>query len=82
MSKELEKAATKYAKDYDGMQWEKDRVELAFIKGAESQASKELIIENLLDDIEMNLDDWCRTPLVMATKFRDKQFKQFKQEKK
>jgi len=26
----------------------------------------------LLDDIEMNLDDWCRTPFVMATKLRDK----------
>ena len=28
-------AAKKYADDYDGMQWEKDRVEIAFIKGAE-----------------------------------------------
>lgn len=26
-------AAKKYADEYDGMQWEKDRVEIAFIKG-------------------------------------------------
>tara|TARA_R110000868_G_scaffold128010_2_gene335944 strand:- start:2429 stop:2668 length:240 start_codon:yes stop_codon:yes gene_type:complete len=76
MSKELEKAATKYAKDYDGMQWEKDRVEIAFIAGAKSQAAKDQLMQDLLDDIEMNIDDWCITPLVMATKFRDKQFKQ------
>ena len=32
------------------------------------------LMKELLDDIEMNLDDWCRTPLAMATKFRDKKF--------
>lgn len=74
--KSIEEDAAKYANDYDGMQWEKDRVEIAFIKGAKSQAAKEYIMQQLIDDIEMNLDDWCRTPLVMTTKFRDKQFKQ------
>lgn len=69
----IEQAAAKYANDYDGMQWEKDRVEIAFIKGAKSQVAKDLIMQNLFDDIEMNFDDWCRTPVVMATKFRDKQ---------
>ena len=32
-------AAKKYADDYDGMQWEKDRIEIAFIKGAEYSKS-------------------------------------------
>jgi len=32
-STSIEEAAKKYADDYDGMQWEKDRVEIAFIKG-------------------------------------------------
>jgi hypothetical protein len=31
----IEEAAAKYARDYEGMQWEKDRVEIAFINGAE-----------------------------------------------
>lgn len=37
---------------------------------------KDQLMQDLLDDIEMNIDDWCRTPLVMATKLRDKQFRQ------
>jgi len=37
----IEEAAAKYAKDYNGMQWEKDRVEIAYIKGAKSDAAKE-----------------------------------------
>ena len=42
----IEQAAAKYANDYDGMQWEKDRIEIAFIKGAQSQSRE---IEELKD---------------------------------
>jgi predicted nucleic acid-binding Zn-ribbon protein len=53
MTQTIEEAAAKYANDYDGMQWEKDRIEIAFIKGAQSQsreieelqASKENLIK-------------------------------------
>lgn len=38
MTQTIEEAAAKYANDYDGMQWEKDRIEIAFIKGAQSQS--------------------------------------------
>jgi len=71
----IEEAAEVYSKKSSNSVFQENH-KLDFIAGARHQEEK--LLQDLLDDIEMNLDDWCRTPLVMATKFRDKQFKQEK----
>jgi len=40
----IEVAAAKYANDYDGMQWEKDRIEIAFLAGARA-VDRELLFD-------------------------------------
>jgi len=90
----IEEAAAKYANDYDGMQWEKDRVEIAFIEGAKYQEAKETeLIDKALDRLKLADDalmkynpNWSTDEqLKIVLNFistAHHSIKQFKQEKK